>query len=161
MIDLRVMNDFPDNKKPAIFENLARRIREIDRALDTVAKTKLFRQAHRSVAHGDDPPRPAHFLDDVTAVVRFHLLLHRSHHVGRAQVHFLPRSCAAGNEIRAHDLANVTLTGPFSNGWPEAGIGLSTDDHWSTSSGPGGSLNQLGDINCERGGSGSRLCLSV
>ena len=51
MVDLGVMNDFADNKKLAIFENLARCIGKIDRALDTVAKAELFRQAHRGVAH--------------------------------------------------------------------------------------------------------------
>ena len=103
MIDLGVVNDFADNKEPAIFENLACGISEINRALNTVAKAKLFRQAHRGVAHGDDASRPAHFIDNVAAVVGFHLLLHRSHHVRRAQIHFLPRRRAAGNKIRAHN----------------------------------------------------------
>ena len=104
MIDLRVVNDFADNKKTAIFENLARCIGKIDRALDPVAKAKLFRQAHSGVAHGNDSPRPAHFLDNIAPIMRFDLLLHRSHDVGRAQVHFLPRCCAAGNQIRAHTM---------------------------------------------------------
>src|SRR5207302_9942825 len=59
----------------------------------------------RGVAHGDDPTRPAHFIDNVAAVVGFHLLLHRSHYVGCPQVHFLPRGCAAGNKVRAHKIA--------------------------------------------------------
>jgi hypothetical protein len=84
MIDLGIMNDFADNKKLAIFKNFARRIGEIDRALHAVAKTKLFRQAHRGVAHGDDSTRPAHLLDNIASVVRLDLLLHRSHYVGGA-----------------------------------------------------------------------------
>ena len=69
MIDLGVMNDLADNKKPAIFEDFASRIREIDRPLDTVAKTKLFRQAHGSVAHGNGPTRAAHLLDNIAPVM--------------------------------------------------------------------------------------------
>ena len=103
MIDLGVVNDLPDNKQPAIFENFARSVSEINRALHAVAKTKLFRQAHRGVAHGYDSTRATYFLDNVTAVVRFDLFLHRGHHVGRAEINFLARRCAAGNEIRAHD----------------------------------------------------------
>ncbi|KAF5408385.1 MAG: hypothetical protein Udaeo2_14780 [Candidatus Udaeobacter sp.] len=69
MIDLRVVNDFSDNKKTAIFKNFASRIREVDRALDAVAKTKLFRQAHRSVAHGNGAARAAHLLDNIASIV--------------------------------------------------------------------------------------------
>jgi hypothetical protein len=29
-------------------------------------------------------------------------LLHRGHHIRRAEIHFLPRGCAAGNQICAH-----------------------------------------------------------
>src|SRR6266478_2280368 len=104
MIDLRVMNDFADNKKLAIFEDLTRCIGEIDRALDPVAKAKLFCQAHRRVAHGNDSTRPAHFIDNVAAIVRLDLLLHGSHHIRRAEVHFFSCGCAAGNKIRAHEM---------------------------------------------------------
>ena len=103
MINLGVVNNFADNKKPAIFENLARCIGEIDRALDTVAKPKLFRQAHRGVAHGNDSTRAPHFFYNVAAVMRLHLFLHRSHDVGCAQVDFLARCRATGNKIRAHN----------------------------------------------------------
>jgi len=104
MIDLRVMNDFADNKKLAIFENLARCISKIDRALDPVAKAELFCQTHRGIAHGNDSTRPAHFIDNVAAVMRFDLLLHRRHHIRRAEVHFLPRGCSAGNKVRTHEI---------------------------------------------------------
>jgi hypothetical protein len=114
MIDLGVVNDFADNKEPAIFENLACGVSEINRALDTVAKAKFFRQAHRGVPHGDDSTRPAHFIDNVAAVVRLHLLLHCSHHVGCAQIDFLACRRAAGNKIRTHGLGrNIPLTGRF------------------------------------------------
>ena len=104
MIDLGVMNNFADNKKPAIFENLARCIGEIDRALDTVAKPKLFRQAHRGVAYRDHSPGPAYLIDNVTTVVRLHLFLHRGHDVRCTKVHLLARGCAAGNKVRAHKM---------------------------------------------------------
>src|SRR5205814_5942765 len=68
MIHLWVVNDLADNKEPAILKNLARGICEIDRALDPVAKAKLFRQAHRGVAHGDDSARATHLIDDVAPV---------------------------------------------------------------------------------------------
>jgi hypothetical protein len=31
-------------------------------------------------------------------------LLHGRHHVGRAQVHLLAGSCAAGNQVRTHSV---------------------------------------------------------
>ena len=107
MIDLRIVNDFPDDKKTAILENLAGCVRQIDCTLDPVAKTKLFCQTHCSIADGDDPARPANFFHNVAAVVRLNLLLHGSHHVGCAEVHFLPRCCAAGNKVRAHAIVVI------------------------------------------------------
>src|SRR6266853_6351975 len=103
MVDLWVMNDLADNKKLAIFENLAGSISKIDRALDPIAKAELFRQAHRGIAHGNDSTGAAHLLDNVAPIMRFDLLLHRGHYIRRAEVHFLPRGCAAGNQIRAHE----------------------------------------------------------
>src|SRR6266478_4958072 len=110
MIDLGVVNDFADDKKPAIFEDFARGISEIDRALDPVTKTKLFRKTHGGIAHGNHPPSPAHFFDNITAIVRFDLLLNGSHHIRRAEVYLLARGCAAGNQIRAHTLIGVILS---------------------------------------------------
>ena len=52
MIDLRVMNNFSHNEQAAILENLARGVRQIDRALDAVAETKLLRQAHCRISYG-------------------------------------------------------------------------------------------------------------
>src|ERR1700693_5308359 len=102
MVDLWVMNDFADNKKLAIFENLARCIGKIDRALDPVAKAELLCQAHGGIAHGNDSTRPADFIDNVAAVVRFDLLLHRGHHIRRAEIYFLARGRAAGNQVSTH-----------------------------------------------------------
>ena len=97
MIDLGVMNDFADNKEPAILENFARSIGKIDCALDPVAKAELFREAYGGIAHGNDSTSPANLLDNIAPIVRFDLLLHCGHHIRRAEVHFLPRGCAAGN----------------------------------------------------------------
>ena len=109
MIDLGVMNDFADDKEPAIFEDFARGISEIDRALDPVTKTKLFRKTHGGIAHGNHPPSPAHFFDNITAIVRFDLLLNGGHDIWRAEVYLLARGCAAGNQIRAHILIGVSF----------------------------------------------------
>ena len=51
MIDLRIVNDFPDDKKTTILKDLAGCVRQIDCALHPVAKTKLFCQTHCSIAH--------------------------------------------------------------------------------------------------------------
>src|SRR5213596_1497626 len=104
------MNDFANDKEPAIFEDFARGISEIDRALDPVTKTKLFRKTHGGIAHGNHPPSPAHFFDNITAIVRFDLLLNGGHHIRRAEVYLLARGCAAGNQIRAHTLIGVILS---------------------------------------------------
>ena len=102
MIDLRVMNNFSHNEKSAILENLARGVCEIDRAFDAVAETKLLRQPHRSISHRNDSAGAPDLFDDIAAVVRLDLLLHRRHDVRRTQVHFLAGSCAAGNQVRTH-----------------------------------------------------------
>src|SRR5262245_32580817 len=102
MIDFRVMNNFSHNEQAAILENLARGVRQIDRAFDTVAKTKLLREAHCRIPYGNHAAGPTDLFDDIAAVVRLDLLLHGRHHVGRTQVHFLAGSCAAGNQVRAH-----------------------------------------------------------
>ena len=102
MVDLRVMNNFADDEKRAIFENFARGISEIDRALDAITKTKLFCQPHRRIADRNHSTGTADFFDDITTIVRFDLLLHGSHDIRRAQIHFLARGCPAGNQVRAH-----------------------------------------------------------
>ena len=116
MIDLGVVNDLPDNKQPAIFENFARSIRKIDGALDAVAKTELLRQPHSGVADRDDSTSSAHFIDNVAAIMRFDLLLHRRHYIWRTEVHLLACSCAAGNQVRAHVV--VVILGGTKNPGP-------------------------------------------
>ena len=102
MIDLRIMDNLANDKKPAIFEDLARGISEIDGALDPVTEAKLFRQTHGCIAHGNDSASAAHFLDNVAAIMGLDLLLHRRHHIRCAEVDFLASGGAAGNQIRAH-----------------------------------------------------------
>src|SRR5262249_40869677 len=115
MIDLRVMNNFSYNEQAAILENLARSVCEIDRAFDTIAKTKLLCQAHRRVSHGNDSTGPPNLFDDIAPVVGFDLLLHGRHNVRRTQVHSLAGSCAAGNQVRTHKISLILLlfTSPF------------------------------------------------
>ena len=96
------MNDLAENEKPAILENLARGIGEIDRALDAVTKAELLRQPHGHVANREDAAGAADLVHDVAAIMRLDLLLHRRHHFRRAQVHFLARGRAAGDKISAH-----------------------------------------------------------
>src|SRR5438132_298663 len=49
MVDLRVVNDLADDEEPALFENFARGVSEIDRALDPVTKAELRADAHQCV----------------------------------------------------------------------------------------------------------------
>src|SRR5436190_24302902 len=105
MINLGVVNNLADNKEPAISKHLARGIGEINRAFDTVAKTKLFRQPHGGVADGNYSARATYLINNVAAVMRFDLFLHRGHNVRGAQINFLARRRAAGNKIRAHRIS--------------------------------------------------------
>src|SRR5215471_1401931 len=114
MIDLRIVNDLADNEEPLVFENFARRIGEIDRSLDAVTKTELFRETHGRFANFNDPALSANLVDDVAAVMLFDLLLHRGHHVRRAEVYFLARGRSARDEVRAaHAFGNVSTTRPI------------------------------------------------
>ena len=110
MIDFRIMNDLSDDEKPAIFENLSRGICEVDRAFDAIAEPKLLCQTHRCIADRNDSAGVPDFFDNVAAIMRLHLLLYSRHYVRRAQVHFLARRRAAGNQIRAHTLIGVILS---------------------------------------------------
>ena len=98
------MNNLTDDKEPAVLENFPRGVGKIDGALDTVAKTELFRQAHGRLVHRKHPASAANFFHNIAAIMRFDLFLHRRHHIRRAQVYFLARRRAAGNEIRAHKI---------------------------------------------------------
>ena len=93
------MNDLADDEEAAILENLAGGVGKIDGAFDAVTKTELLRQPHGDVAATQDAARAPDLVHDVAAVMRFDLLLHGRHHLRRAQVHFLARRRAAGDEI--------------------------------------------------------------
>src|SRR5712692_654649 len=110
MVDLGIMNDFANNEEALIFKNLARGISEIDRALDAVAKPELFCEPHCSFTGSDDSSGTPNFVNDVAAIMRLHLFLHRGHYVGRAQIHFLPRRRPARNDICVHKIMRRSAT---------------------------------------------------
>src|SRR6266567_4585581 len=113
MIYLGVVNDLADNEEPALFENFARGVSEIDRALDPVTKAELLGEANGGVADCNDPSGAMHFIHDVAAIMLLDLFLHRGHYVRRPQVYFLARRRSAGNEIRrAHALRNFSTSRP-------------------------------------------------
>src|SRR6516162_1205632 len=104
MIDLGIVNNFADDEQLSILKNLALSISKVDCTLDTVAEPKLLCQAHRCIADRNDSAGATDFFDDVAPIMRLHLLLHGRHYVRRAQIHFLARRRAAGNQVRAHVL---------------------------------------------------------
>ena len=69
MIDLGIVNDFADNKEPAIFEDFARGISEIDRALNAITEAELFCQAYGRVVNGNRSTGTPHFFDNVAPVM--------------------------------------------------------------------------------------------
>src|SRR6266853_1217632 len=62
MIYLGVVNDLADDEEPALFENFARGVSEVDRALDPVTKAELLGEANRGVAYFNDPSGAIYFL---------------------------------------------------------------------------------------------------
>ena len=116
------MNDLADDEKAAILENLARGVGEIDRALDAVTKTKLLGQPHGQVADRDDPAVAPDLFDDVAAVMRLDLFLHCRHDLRGAEVDFVARSGAAGDEVRAHGDRLCGRWAPFSSAQRSAEI---------------------------------------
>src|SRR5437667_12186471 len=102
MVDLRVVNDLADDEEPALFENFARGVSEVDRALNPVTKAELLGEADNGVANCNDPAGATHFVDDVAAIMLLKLLLHRRHHVRSTQVDLFARRSSAGVEGRAH-----------------------------------------------------------
>src|SRR6266404_2185069 len=108
MIYLGVVNDLADDEEPALFENFARGVSEVDRALDPVTKAELLGEANRGLAYFNDPSGAMYFIDDVAAIMLLDLLLHRRHHVRRPQVYFLARRRSAGDEIGcAHNIQRL------------------------------------------------------
>src|SRR6202011_3041780 len=108
MIYLGVVNDLADNEEPALFENFARSVSEIDRALDPVTKAELLGEANGGVADCNDPSGAMHFVDDIAAIMLLALFLHRGHDVRRTQVYFLARRRSAGDEVGcAHNVQRL------------------------------------------------------
>ena len=160
LVDLGVVNDLAEDEEPAVLEDLARRVGEIDRALDAVAKAELLREPHRDVADVRDAARsraasrrcrcgnaipPAACTAAITSGVRRFTF-------SRAVVPLEIRFVLMPWEGNYHSPAVLQ--------WPTSRKNFCESKntaYWSTSRGPGGSLNQLEDINSERGGSGSRL----
>ena len=69
MIDLRVMNNFADNKQSSFFEYFARGVSKIDRALDAVAEPKLLGQTHSRIADRNNSPGASYFFNDIAAIM--------------------------------------------------------------------------------------------
>ena len=69
LVHFRVMNDFTNDEETTIFENLASGIGQIDRALDSVAKSKLLGQPHRHIANGNNAAVAAHPINDTAAIM--------------------------------------------------------------------------------------------
>ena len=69
MIDFRVVNNLSHNKQAAVFENLTRGIRQIDRAFDAETETKLLRQAHGRISRRNGSAGATDLFDDVAAIV--------------------------------------------------------------------------------------------
>ena len=69
MVDLWVMNDFADNEQPPFFEDFARGVSKIDRALDAVAEPKLLGQTHSRIADRNNSPGASYFFNDIAAIM--------------------------------------------------------------------------------------------
>ena len=104
MVHFRVVNDLADDEEPAVFENFARGVSEVDRALNPVTKAELLGEADNGVADFNNPASATHFVDDVAAIMLLNLLLHRRHYVRRTQVDLFARRRSAGDEVRAHKI---------------------------------------------------------
>ena len=94
----------PTIKSRRSLKYFARGIGEIDRAFDAIAKPELLRQPHGRFADRKDAAGATDLVDDVAPVMRLDLFLHGRHHLRRAQVHFLMRRRAAGDQICAQDI---------------------------------------------------------
>src|SRR3954468_792207 len=99
------MNYFSNDEEATILEDFARSIGQVDGALDPVAEAELLGQANSRLTDGNDAASAANFVHVIAPVVRFDLLLHARHHVGRTQIDLLARRGAAGDKMRAHGMA--------------------------------------------------------
>ena len=91
VVHLGVVDDFAEqiNVVPRI--DLRRRIREIDRALDAVAKAEDLRELHHKAVGEEVRLGMAQVFDDRAAVVVLDLFLHELHHLRGAEVAFFRR----------------------------------------------------------------------
>jgi hypothetical protein len=55
-------------------------------AFHAITKSELLGEAHGGVAHGDGSASGAQLFHHLAAVMRFHLLLHEAHDLGRAHI---------------------------------------------------------------------------
>jgi hypothetical protein len=86
LVDFRVVDDLSEDEQAPVLEDLGRRIREIDRPLDAVAKAKLLRETHRHAFAAQRPTGRTQSLDDLAAIVVLDLRLHLFHHLRVAEV---------------------------------------------------------------------------
>jgi hypothetical protein len=89
VIDLRVVNDLAQQENSPVRIRPPRGVGQVYRPLHPVTKTELLRQLDGHVPRRQNMPVRANPLDQLAAVVRQHLGLHRRHNVRTAQVHFL------------------------------------------------------------------------
>src|SRR5439155_1659182 len=115
MVDLRVVNDLADDEEPALFENFARGVSEIDRALVPVTKAELLGEADNGVANFNDSAGATHFVDDVAAIMLINLLLHGRHYVGRTQVDLFARRRSAEPDGQSPDEIRIPARTHTSN----------------------------------------------
>ena len=85
-VHIGVVDDFAEEKNPAVFENFARRVGEVDGAFDAVAKAKFLCEADGCISRLEDTALCAEFFDEFAAVVGFHLGLDLGHDLRRADV---------------------------------------------------------------------------
>ena len=85
-VDVRVVDDLPEQKNPPVREAFSSGIGKIDRALDPVAKPKLFREADCRLAGLQHAATRTQPLDKLAPIMSFNLRLHVRHDVRRAQV---------------------------------------------------------------------------
>ena len=85
-IDIRIVDDFAEEKNPAVGKNLARGIGQIDGPLDSIAEPELLRETDRCGSRLENTAVGADIFHQFAPVVAFDLGLHMGHHVRRAQV---------------------------------------------------------------------------
>ena len=91
VVDLRVVDDLAENIDRLLGKDLARGIGQVNGALDAVAEAELLGELDGQVAGGKDMPAGADALDQVAAIMREDLRLHRRHDIRAAEVDLLRR----------------------------------------------------------------------